>query len=179
MIAIEAQSALLILQGKVRQASTNYWLERCERALDECSRNPQRTNPAAHQVRSALANAKKRIDDRDRLAPTVSFDALAASGFAGTEDADETAIVDLLKWLESTSHLKASERAILRCLAQGEDAESLAANAAVPVSSMRQKISRARASARAAWQCDHPALARNRPATARRTPLQTRTSEED
>lgn len=178
MIAIEAQSALLILQGKARQASTNYWLERCERALDECCRNPDRTKPAAHQVRSALANAKKRLDDRDRLAPTISLDVLAANGFAGTEDSDETTAVDLLKWLESTSHLKASERAVLRCLARGEDAESLAANANVTLSSMRQKISRARASARAAWQCDHPALTRTQPATAPRTPGQTRTVED-
>jgi hypothetical protein len=178
MIATEAQSALLILQGKARHSSTNYWLERCERALDECSRNPQRTKPAAHQVRSALANAKKRIDDRDRLAPTVSLDLLATYGIAGVEDADETAVVDLLKWLESTSHLKAGEREILRCLARGEDAESLAAHTNVPVSSMRQKISRARASARAAWLRDHPAPARLRPATPPRKTRQTRTVED-
>lgn len=155
MIAVEAQSALLILHRKALQESTTYWLERYERALDECTRNFARATPAVFQVRSALANAKKRIDDHDRLAPSVSFDAAFVEDTMGVHNADETAVVDILAWLRTTPSLSLAERELLLDLAAGEDAESLARRTGAKIASVRQKISRARAAARTAWEIDH------------------------
>jgi DNA-directed RNA polymerase specialized sigma24 family protein len=153
MIAIEAQDALLILQRKATSSSSTYWLERYERALDECSRNPDRTSPAAYQVRNALANAKKRIDNRTQRAPHFQIDDVV---LAGVPDAAEaTVVVEVLHWLHSAAGITAGQRALLQSLAEGEDAETLAARARIPVAGMRQRISRARAAARAAWARDN------------------------
>jgi hypothetical protein len=153
MIETEAQSALCALYAKCAATPQDYWQQRCERALDECLRNPLRATPWMHQVRNALANAKKVLDQRDKIVQAVPFDDAVADTYTPTTS-DGYAAVDLLLWLERTDGISAPERAILRDLAAGEDAESLADRANVPVTSMRQKISRARSSARRAWAID-------------------------
>lgn len=153
MIETEAQSALCALYDKCAATSQDYWQQRCERALDECLRNPLRGTPWMHQVRNALANAKKVLDQRDKIVQAVPFDDVVADTYAPTTS-DGYAAIDMLLWLERTDGISAPERAILQDLAAGEDAESLADRANVPVTSMRQKISRARSSARRAWAID-------------------------
>ncbi|WP_194897789.1 hypothetical protein [Catenulispora pinisilvae] len=152
MIAIEAQSAVRALYTKCAATPQDYWQQRCERALDECLRNPLRATPWMHQVRNALANAKKVLDQRDEIIQAVPFDDVADT-YAPTFT-DAFAAIDIMLWLERTNGITAPERAILQDLAAGEDAESLADRANVPVTSMRQKISRARSSARRAWTTD-------------------------
>ena len=154
MIAIEAVSAVVMLHDKSRWIHQNYWLDRYEYALDECVRNPGRTSPATHQARSAVANAKKRIDGRERIVPTCSFDHLHDSGFECADAEIQAHTVEILQWLETTSGLTPAERGLLLRLARGEDAETIADAAGVPLHLMRQRISRARASARAAWHLD-------------------------
>jgi hypothetical protein len=153
MIAIEAQSALRALYTKCAATPQDYWQQRCERAIDECLRNPLRATPWKYQVRNALANAKKVLDERDKIVHAIPFDAAVADTYAPAFT-DAFAAVDMTLWLERTDGITAPERAILQDLAAGEDAESMADRAKVPVSSMRQKISRARSSARRALAID-------------------------
>lgn len=154
MIAVEAVSAVALLHEKSRRTNQGYWLDRYEYALDECVRNPGRTSPATHQVRSAVANAKKRIDCREQIVPTCSLDHLHDSGFECAGAEIQVREVEILRWLETTSRLTPSERGLLLRLARGEEAGAIADASGVPLHLMRQRISRARATARAAWHLD-------------------------
>lgn len=148
MFSAEAESAYLSLQDQALSATDNYTLERVERALDEILRNPAKTAPAAFQVRSAMANAAKVIEDRRRLAPRVSIETPGVE--PGTEDGGYVA-VEVMHWLD-TAPVSDAERTILRGLAHGADAETLAASGGVGVQRMRERISRARKSATQNYQ---------------------------
>lgn len=143
MFSSQAASAYLTLQEQALSASDNYTVERIERALDEILRNPHKTSPPAFQVRSAIANAAKVIAGRRRLAPPISTD---SPGVEVDEEEGGYLAVEVMHWL-GTASVTVAERAILRGLANGEDAETLAASRGVPVERMREKISRARKSA--------------------------------
>jgi hypothetical protein len=154
MIAVEAVSAVVLLHEKSRRTHQGYWLDRYEYALDECVRNPSRTSPATYQARSAVANAKKRIDCREQVAATCSLDHLHDSGFECASAEIPALEVEILQWLETTSRITSAERGLLLRLARGEEAGSIADASGVPLHLMRQRISRARAAARAAWHLD-------------------------
>jgi hypothetical protein len=144
MFSEQAQSAYLSLQSKAMMAADSYILDRVERALDEISRNPNNTSPAAHQVRSAWANSRKVLDRRRQLAPQISIDAPA--GAEPVELDASFAVVDALDWLEHAA-VSDSDRHLLRGLADGADAHSLAEADGVGVQRMRERISRARRAA--------------------------------
>lgn len=145
MFSTEAQSAYLILQAQARNTHDDYTLERIDRALDEIVRNLSKTDPPEHQVRSALANAGKVMANRRRLAPVVSHEDLVTDVDAREDGYD---VVELRSWLE-TAPLPSPARTLLVALAAGADAKDLAAQQDVPVQRIRERIARARKSARA------------------------------
>lgn len=157
MITAEVQSALLSLYKRANASTDIYWLERIDRALDECVSNPSRNAPSAFQVRSSLANAKKAIDKRRRVAVMISANDGDEADGAGLHEGDEYAAVDALLWLETTSSLSDREREVLRGLARGEDAESLSVRVKIPPQRMRERVSRARRAANVAWSHDQNA----------------------
>lgn len=144
MISTQAQDAILILQSRAVNASDSYTLERIDRALDEIVRNPSKTDPPEHQVRSALANAAKIIDGRRKLAPEISDDDLMMNL---SVDEDGYDLIDLRHWLE-TAQISVSHRSLLLALVEGAEVRELACQAGVPVERMRERISRARKNAR-------------------------------
>jgi hypothetical protein len=140
MFSSEAQSAYITLQSTAMSASDNYIIDRAERALDEILRNPGNTNPSAHQVRSAWANAGKVLDNRRRLVSQVPID---TPGLHVAEVDGAYGAVEILDWVDHAA-VSASDRIVLRSLAGGADASMLADAEGVPVQRVRERISRAR-----------------------------------
>jgi hypothetical protein len=156
MITEQAHDALVSMQRRARNTADSYSLDRIDRALDEISRNLGNDRPAPFQTRSAYANAGKVIASRRLIAPTVSLDrarddepASAARGIGADEDG--YAVVELLDWLRTSPSLTPPLRRLIVDLSRGEDALSLASKYGVPVARIRERISRARAAARAAY----------------------------
>jgi hypothetical protein len=151
MFSPEAQSAYSTLQSRALSASGGYMLSRLERALDEILRNPRNTSPAPFQVRSALANAGKVIENRRKLAPQDSLDEQAKSfDEPGKIDA-RYGVVEISYWLDRAA-VSDADRGLLRCLAAGADATALAETAGVSVQRMRERVSRARRAASRDYQ---------------------------
>ncbi|TJY69470.1 hypothetical protein E4J89_11150 [Arthrobacter sp. CAU 1506] len=158
MMSLEIQSAVSTLQqqSEVTRASLDtVELDRIDRALDELIRNHTKTSQPLRMVRSARANALKVVKDRARQG-LVSFDDpdLYAAKRAEAEAAsayDPLAEFELLDWLDSTPSLTVHQRQLLKAVARGHDAESLACAAGLPVKRMRERISRARSAAFAGY----------------------------
>ncbi|OMB89902.1 hypothetical protein A5746_21690 [Mycolicibacterium conceptionense] len=149
-----ALAAVDHLQQRAARFYDMYELERIDRALDEIVENLHRTDPVSFQCRSALANAAKVIRNRRTIRRYDSLDNPLPDGSlpdTGAIQADY-AVVDLIRWLDTSPTLGTSERRLLRDLAAGEDAESLARRDDVPLARMRERISRARSTGRSAYQ---------------------------
>lgn len=157
MISKEAQQALISLQRRASTTGEVYFQERAERALDEVIRNHPKGSPAAFQIRSAWANAGKAIAHRHAIVPVDSLDHEAERYSFAQEPAITDggyALVDLLQWIHSTSALTDRERRLMLALADGEDAESIASTSGVPIKRVRERISRVRKVARAAYNLE-------------------------
>lgn len=148
MISSEAESAILALQHRGAQICDIYELERIDRALDEIVRNPENTSPAKFQVRSALANAGKIIKERRAAIAIDSLDQGFDQGnsYLGHTDPGFRG-VEITAWIDSAP-LPTYERNLLRRLAAGEEAPTLAAEYEMSDQRMRETISRVRRKAR-------------------------------
>jgi hypothetical protein len=151
----EVQTAVRTLQQRALSAHDVFDLDRIDRALDEFTRNPGRTADPQHQVRSALSNASKVLVGRKKRLPLGSSDdpglhePVRELAFACVEGGFDT--VDIRNWLYDAESLSTRERWILQALADGADAEMLSALLNVPLARARERISRARQVARAAY----------------------------
>ncbi|GAB2646738.1 hypothetical protein [Kribbella swartbergensis] len=152
MISEPVLAAVTTLQQLALRSYDGYDLDRVDRALDELLRSPSKTAPAAFQRRSALANAAKVLQTRRALAPGIVID--PSDGDASDPSSSDGAIdeLDIRLWLETTPALTADQRDLLRALADGADAESLAQLHGIPVQRVRERISRARRVGWAAYQ---------------------------
>ena len=141
----QAQAALTRLHEQARNTTDNFDLERIDRALDEIVRL---NSPESYgrQVRSATANASKVILDRRDIAPCISLDALPSD--------NQEAVIDLRLWLRDTNGITEQQRRLLMLLADDYDADAIAAMYRIPASRIRERISRARKAARAAYDRD-------------------------
>jgi hypothetical protein len=143
----QAQAALTRLYEQAHSTADNFRLERIDRALDEIVRL---NSPESYgrQVRSAMANASKVIRDRRDIAPCISLDTLPVEH--GPSDSQE-AVIDLRMWLRDTKGITKQQRRLLTLLADEHDAGAIAAMYHIPAPRMRERISRARQAARAAY----------------------------
>lgn len=151
-----ALAAVDHLQQRAARFYDIYELERIDRALDEIVENLHRTDPVPFQCRSALANAAKVIRKRRAIRRYDSLDKPFADGAlldVGVVEGD-LAVVELIEWIDTSPSLSTGERRLLRDLAAGEDAESLARRDDVPVARMRERISRARSVGKAGYQSE-------------------------
>lgn len=146
----QAKVSLLRLYEQAKHTSDNFALERIDRALDEIVRL-NNSDPAAWQVRSAMANASKVIRGRRRAVSPDSLEALRVDVAVPSDTED---IVELRVWLHGTSGVNEGQRRLLSLLAVGKDAADLAAMHRVPLPRMREQISRARRAARSAYQAE-------------------------
>lgn len=156
MISASVLAAVIDLQQRALRSSDGFEIDRFERALDELLRNPKKTTPAAFQQRSALANAGKIAQARRLIAPTSAVDISDMGGeHVGVSLPTIDGAVDEMDihlWLETTPSLNCEQRTLLRALASGEDANSLACRTGVSVQRMREQISRARRTGWTAYQ---------------------------
>jgi hypothetical protein len=146
-LSAQAQAALARLYTKAANTPDNFDLERIDRALDEILRLNS-TDVPSRQVRSALANASKVILDRRKIVPLVSLDAVSVD--VASPDGEE-AVVDLRAWLHGTRRITEQQRRLLMRLADGDSTDVLAGAHRVPLLRMRERVSRARQAARAAY----------------------------
>ncbi|WP_033288298.1 hypothetical protein [Amycolatopsis jejuensis] len=150
MISQTVQAAVIVLQQRALAARDLYELDRIERALDELLRTPSgqsTSTPAAARMRSALGHAYEAIERRREIAPSTVLDDHTDLGF---EDQNYR-LAEIHLWLQTEPALTASDRTILRDLADGEDAASLADRHGLPVARVRERISRARRHGRQIW----------------------------
>jgi len=156
MISLEAQAAVSYLQQQTdskKSAHDSFELDRIDRALDEITRNPDKTTPPRRQVRSARANALKvvrhhvaleafSLDDPELHEHKRQQAEIAVQYGGGIED------VEMREWLDHTPSLTDDERTLLHALADGFDAELIALARNLPIKRVRERISRARRAAR-------------------------------
>ncbi|MEV6129384.1 hypothetical protein AB0M05_21565 [Streptomyces violaceusniger] len=142
------KAAVTTLQRSAMYTQDIYDLERHERALDELLRDHEFTSGSAqHRIRSAKGHAFEVLERRKVIAPCVTVHAVTHEpGY--TEPGFYQ--VEWLDWIRTEPTFNLIDRTILRSLAVGEDAETLAARHNLPLPRMRQRISRARRVARQA-----------------------------
>ena len=152
VISIPCAVAVQQLQSLISKTSDLYIEERAERAQDEILRTVSDAD-AHRQVRSASAHAGQVLKRRRETLRITSLDAPEQSATSDRVGSDDSgyAVVDMRLWLLSSPRLKSSEKVLLLALASGHDAESLAARDGLPIAQVRQRISRARRAAVAAY----------------------------
>lgn len=131
-----------------RTQGLNQWLtDQAEEALTELANNPHRDAPPSHLLRNALFNASKKLKRRssleDEFLPSLSF---------GTDRPIYHSIAESGLDIEAVlSRMPAAERTLLERAADGADAVTIALEMGLPVQRVRERLSRARARARALW----------------------------
>ncbi|GGL03283.1 hypothetical protein Sme01_18920 [Sphaerisporangium melleum] len=152
MLNEQATKALELLYARAKRTTDNFDLERIERALDEIIRLND-ISPPPFQVRSAPAHASQVLKGRRKLAKQIALGDLAAHEEPRQRDY-ALAVVDLALWLNGTTALTTEQRQLAHRLASEEDSKTIAAELGVPITRTRERISRARQAARAAWAVD-------------------------
>ncbi|MFD8248463.1 hypothetical protein [Nocardia sp. NPDC059691] len=149
MISEPVQAAVIALQNRALTTRDVYELDRIDRALDELLRTPRKAITGAPKVhmRSALGHAHQAIERRREIAPVAE---LGEDAEVGAED-QNFRLAEIRVWIQSEPALTVGDRAMLNSLAAGENAESLAHRNGLPVTHVRQRISRARRHARQIW----------------------------
>ncbi|MGW0713049.1 hypothetical protein ACWD4G_45225 [Streptomyces sp. NPDC002643] len=142
------KAAVTTLQQRAMDTWDTYDLERQERALDELLRNHESTSGSVrHRIRSATGHAYEVLERRKVIAPS---DPVSAGLREPSYSEHGFYQVEWLDWIRTEPTFNLVDRTILRSLAVGEDAETLAARHNLPLPRMRQRISRARRAARQA-----------------------------
>ncbi|MGY3680906.1 hypothetical protein ACVWXU_004529 [Streptomyces sp. TE33382] len=149
MISHPVEGAVIALQQRALVTSDAYQLDRIDRALDELLRNPSdEFTPAEYRVRSAMGHAYETLERRKAITPCRALE--EAHTERGVPDQGYP-VVEFREWLRTEPGISQAHRVVLQAIAQGEDAESLANRQGLPVTRMRERISRARKSARQLW----------------------------
>ncbi|WP_176050837.1 sigma factor-like helix-turn-helix DNA-binding protein [Burkholderia sp. BCC1644] len=141
---VEACAALY--RRIARTQGFNHWLtDQAEEALTELVNNAQRSAPPPHLVRNALSNASKKLKRRsvleDEFLHSLSF---------GSDRPINHSIAESGLDIEAVlSRMPTAERTLLELSADGADAGEIALEIGLPVQRVRERLSRARARARA------------------------------
>ncbi|MGV9850565.1 hypothetical protein ACWDWU_17625 [Streptomyces sp. NPDC003442] len=154
MISDAVVTAVQQLQAQALRTSDAYGLERIERALDELIRKPHDDKPAPFLIRSALGHAYETIERRKAIAPHTE---LPAGGQEPGCVEGAYAEIEMCAWVSAEPGLKEADRSLLTHLVRGRDAVMLAEQEGVPVTRMRERISRCRRQARQLWADVEPA----------------------
>jgi hypothetical protein len=147
-ISGQAQAALTSLYTMAGKTSDNFNLERIDRALDEVLRLNS-DQPADQQVRNAMAHALQVIRNRREKARRIALDLVPPE--VGARDSQEVVVTDILSWLRGTTRVTNQQRRLLALITDTDDAATVAAIDGIPPDLTRQRISRARRGAAAAY----------------------------
>lgn len=127
------------------QGFSSLLCNQAEEALNYLLKNPDRSDPPAYLVRSATDFAKRKIRQR-WVAETLYFPTLET----GADRVIEHTIAENALDIEAVlSRMSPAERTLLELAANGSEADEIAAKVNLPVLRVREKLSRARARARA------------------------------
>ena len=149
------------LQQQALRATDVFEIDRVERALDEILRRPESTAPAESQVYTSRGHAAETLLRRRAILggttiqlgaevdDEAEYDERAAQALAVAEPGYVQ--VEFDHWLATTEALNPRDRILLRALAAGEDAASLASFVGVGSASMSQRLSRCRRRGRNAY----------------------------
>jgi hypothetical protein len=143
--------AVKAAQSRRRSTPSGYEQDLYDQALDELLRQPDRDGDPERLLANAIANARKRFRRRQEIAPVVSYGGpvgLVDLFFPGEPD-HGPGVIDALEWLGSAP-LTRSEQTALMLEAHGFDAPFVAAGTSLTVNAARQRLTRARSSARTA-----------------------------
>ncbi|MGB9894275.1 MAG: helix-turn-helix transcriptional regulator [Candidatus Saccharicenans sp.] len=150
MMTKDVQEAMLILyryEQNLRDKNV-YMLDKIDRALDQLSRNPNKTGDPEKMVRSALGNAATVLKNRKNKC----FEEQHGPGevfFSSLDEAGHISI-EVRDFLNHPS-LSKSDREILFYLMEDKDAREIAKTKGISVNLARVHISRVRARARKLW----------------------------
>jgi hypothetical protein len=148
---IQAISLLHQRQSRATQANT---IERFDRALDELVRHPSRSGDPQKLANAAWGNAGKVVRDRSRR--VIPYESDQHDWCTPHTDPYEAAaqryFVSRIRRFLDRAPLPPRCRPILRALADGSEAQDIAAAAGIPVARARVRISQARAQAREKWK---------------------------
>lgn len=146
-LTVEAQSALIVLQVRARFTRDAFQLDQIDRAADEIIRL-NGVQPAPFQIRSAMANASKALRRRQGIAKFASLDVIGVDAVAPNSPIE---VIDIKSWLATTHGLTEGNRRLLMAIAEHDDVDALTAEYGVSAARMRERVSRARRAARAAY----------------------------
>lgn len=144
------QLAVQTAQSRLDRTTSGYKQDLLDLALDELLRQPDREGDPEHLLGNALANSRKHLRRRRAIAPVTTYG--DARDLATLADADADAgtvdpvpvLIDALDWLQRARLTKAERTA----LTEAAVAEFLPGPKRTDASA-QQRLSRARASARA------------------------------
>lgn len=140
-----AQAVRYLQELCLRRGRQNFQLnQRCEEALDDLVRSPNRVGPPHWLVRDATRNATKKLQARTEIAtvePRGNVHLIDA-GVLAQEPSDRVV------WFEQLTHC---DRELVGMLALGFNAADLAAVEGTTSEAVYPRLSRARARARAAY----------------------------
>lgn len=137
--------AVALLQAR-RDRLSDFWrIEQAEEALDILLSKPGRAGEPWQLVRNALVDAGKKLKRRSPLFAAYSaYRRLEAEEGNGTED-----LLDVADVMERK--LGPADQTMLRLVVGGADAAEIAKELGTPISRARERLSRTRTRARAAW----------------------------
>ena len=150
MITEQAQAALPRFHALAGPSADVFELDRVDRALDEVLRLNS-DQPAAFQVRSALANASKVLRHRRTLAVTTPLGDVLPQHEPGVCD-DGAAQIDVLLWVQTSPAFTTSQREVLQLLCSEQDSAAIAEAWGLAPGRVRERVSRARRAARSAYE---------------------------
>ncbi|MFG2956390.1 hypothetical protein ACGF5O_22035 [Streptomyces sp. NPDC048291] len=146
MISMPVEDAVFTLQERAMRTHDLYQLDRIERALDELLRNPaDDAVPSHRRIRSAMGHAYEALERRKEIVPSVAM--LDEHDEPG-RDEPGFHFIEVLDWIRTEPQFGLVERILLEALAHGDDAVTLADRHCLPLPRMRERISRARRTAK-------------------------------
>lgn len=126
------------------QGFSSLLCNQAEEALNYLLKNPDRSDPPSHLVRSATDYAKRKIRRR-WLAENLYFPTLQ---IGADRMIDHTIAENALDIESVLSRMSPAERTLLELAADGSEANEIAAKLNLPILRVREKLSRARGRAR-------------------------------
>ncbi|MFE0477478.1 hypothetical protein ACFW2V_38380 [Streptomyces sp. NPDC058947] len=149
MMSDAVTAAVAELQQRAMDTTDSYALDRIERAMDEILRKPgNETVPTNYRIRSALGHAYETLERRKEIAPRAE---IRTEGDEPGYTEQGYHRIEMLEWIRFEPAFGKVDRIILSSLATGEDAVTLSERHCLPVTRMRERISRCRRVARQAW----------------------------
>jgi len=139
--------AVMRLQARLDRTSNPWRAEQAEEALNILLSQPDRDGDPQHLMRNALADASKKLKRRTKILAEYTNMVQVLSDQAS--DGFGILLVEVTDLVNRG--LSAADQALLGLFLDGAEANEIANDLQLPVARVRERLSRTRARARAAW----------------------------